>query len=70
METIYEQESPSTIVLIAGDADYIPPLDKALKKGWRIEIFFIDRGMAVNLENYVHIFRSLNHAAIQYIPQK
>ena len=70
METIYEEESPSTIVLIAGDADYIPPLEKALKKGWRVEVFFIDKGKASNLENYVHLFRTLNHSAIQYIPQK
>ena len=68
METIYETESPSTIVLIAGDADYIPPLEKALKKGWRVEVFFIDKGMSSSLENYVHLIRSLNHSSVRYIP--
>ena len=68
METIYEKESPSKIVLIAGDADYVPPLEKAIKRGWRIEIFFINRGMATSLESYVHVFRSLNPSSVQYIP--
>ena len=29
--TLYEQEGPSTIVLVAGDADYVPPLTKSLR---------------------------------------
>ena len=37
METIYEEDGPSTIVLVAGDADYVPPLERTIKKGWRNE---------------------------------
>ena len=33
--TLYEQNGPSTIILVAGDADYVPPLEKSLSKGWR-----------------------------------
>ena len=31
--TLYEQEGPSTIVLVAGDADYVLPLERDLKGG-------------------------------------
>ena len=44
--TLYEQDGPSTIVLVAGDADYVPPLTKSLEKGWRNEVAFISRGLS------------------------
>ena len=68
METIYEQEGPSTIVLVAGDADYAPPLERALNKGWRNEVAFIDRGIAETLEPVVHEFRTITPHSIQYLP--
>lgn len=64
--TLYEQPGPSTIVLIAGDADYGPPLQKALEKGWRVESLFIEKGIAAALHPVVHEYRSLNATAIQY----
>lgn len=42
--TLYEEEGPSTIVLVAGDADYVPPLRKAVERRWRTECAFINRG--------------------------
>lgn len=33
MRTLYEEQGPSTIVIVAGDADYMPPLKTALEKG-------------------------------------
>lgn len=63
---VYEESGPSTVVLIAGDADYAPPLIKALAKGWRTEVLFIDRGLSTALEPYVHQFRSMNVPQIQY----
>src|SRR5215468_5653867 len=47
--TLYEQDGPSTIVLVAGDADYVPPLTKALDKGWRNEVVFTARGVSTAL---------------------
>ena len=41
--TLYEKPGPSTIVLVAGDADYGPPLEKALSKGWRVEVAFFGK---------------------------
>lgn len=70
METIYEQEGPSTIVLVAGDADYVPPLERALKKGWRNEVAFIDRGVAETLEPVVHEFRTITPHSIEYLPER
>jgi hypothetical protein len=59
VSTLYEQNGPSTIVLIAGDADYVPPLAKSLEKGWRNEVVFIDHGVSKNLELVAHEFREI-----------
>ncbi len=46
VSTIYEKPGPSTIVLVADDADYMPPLLKVLAKGWRSEIAFIGHSVS------------------------
>lgn len=65
--TLYEQDGPSTIVLVAGDADYVPPLIRANDKGWRIEVAFIARGLSSALDPVAHLFRSVDLSAIQYM---
>ena len=65
VETIHTEEGPSTIVLVAGDADYAPPLEKCTKKGWRTEVAFINRGVGTALVPHVHEFRSLSISAIE-----
>ena len=60
VETVWSQEGPATIVLVAGDADYVPALMKALARGWRCEVAFINRGVSIALEPEVHEFRTLN----------
>ena len=66
--TLYEQAGPSTIILVAGDADYVPPLELSVSKGWRNEVAFIDRGIAEALEPTVHEFRQISPSTIEYIP--
>lgn len=65
VETVCTYPGPSTVVLVAGDADYVPPLIKSLDRGWRNEVAFIDRGISIALEGYVHEFRTLSASAIQ-----
>jgi hypothetical protein len=67
VSTIYEQEGPSTIVLVAGDADYVPPLLKSLDKGWRNEAAFINRGTSFSLETVVHEFRLISPDVIEHV---
>lgn len=67
VETIWKMPGPSTVVLVAGDADYAPSLMKSLDRGWRTEVAFIDRGISISLEAYVHEFRTLGTSAIQLI---
>lgn len=50
VSTIYEKPGPSTLVLVAGDADYKPPLEKVIAKGWRVEVAFIGHGVSIALE--------------------
>ena len=59
VETICTLEGPSTVVLTAGDADYVPALIKSQDRGWRNEVAFVGRGVSIALENYVHEFRIL-----------
>ena len=66
--TLYEEEGPSTIVLVAGDADYVPPLERAMKKRWRTEVAFIDRDVSEALEPVVHEFRTISPHMIEYLP--
>lgn len=66
--TLYEQKGPSTVVLVAGDADYVPPLLKAIEKGWRVEVVFLSRGVASALDPVTHQFRLLNASSVQYHP--
>lgn len=65
VETVCTQAGPATVVLVAGDADYAPPLIKSLDRGWRNEVAFIDRGISIALEGYVHEFRTLSVSGIQ-----
>lgn len=65
--TLYEEQGPSTIVLVAGDADYVPPLQRALEKGWRVEVAFINRGVSGALEMVAHEFRIISPALIEYV---
>ncbi|MFN9276871.1 MAG: NYN domain-containing protein [Phycisphaerae bacterium] len=65
--TLYEKEGPSTIVLVAGDADYGPPLKKAIEKGWRVEVAFIARGVSTALTPFVHEFRTINPVDVQHL---
>jgi uncharacterized LabA/DUF88 family protein len=64
--TLFEQEGPSTIVLVAGDADYVPPLLKSLDKGWRNEVAFINRGASASLELVVHEFRVISPSTFKH----
>jgi NYN domain len=63
---LFEQPGPSTIVLVAGDADYVPPLERALEKGWRNEVAFIGSGVSISLEAVTHLFRPINPSNIQH----
>ena len=67
--TLYEQYGPSTIVVVAGDADYVPPLERAISRGWRVEVAFTDRGVSEALEPVAHEFRIIDPYAIEYLPQ-
>ena len=65
VSTLYEKEGPATIVLMAGDADYAPPLKRALERGWRTEVAFIDRGVSQALEPVSHEIREIRPNEIE-----
>lgn len=65
-KTIFTRPDRSTIVLVAGDADYMPPLKEAVEAGWRTEVAFLNRGISIALEAYTHEFRTLNAQSFQH----
>lgn len=67
VSTLYEHEGPATIVLVAGDADYVPPLIRANEKGWRVEVAFIDRGLSSALDPVTHQIRTINTTEIRLV---
>ena len=46
-------------VLVAGDADYMPPSMAAIQEGWRTEVAYVQRGLSSALNPYVHEFGAL-----------
>jgi len=63
--TLYEKPGPATIVLVAGDADYMPPLQKAISKGWRVEVVFIGHSVSSALDPVTHKFQELDPVGVQ-----
>ena len=66
VSTLYEQKGPSTIIIAAGDADYVPPLLKSIEKTWRNEVAFITHGVSASLDPVVHEFRQIIPNDIAY----
>jgi len=40
VERLHTVQSPRTIVIVAGDADYVPAVSRAQSKGWKVEVWF------------------------------
>ena len=61
VSTLYKEKGPSTIVLVAGDADYGPALQEVVEQGWRVEVVYevTSTGVSVALERYTHEFRAV-----------
>jgi len=67
-KTICRSDGPSTIVLVAGDADYGPPLEFAIEEKWRTELAFTSSDfISAALEPCVHEIRQIFPADIEYI---
>lgn len=39
-DTLEDNPTPGTIAIVAGDQDYVPTLERCLKKNWTVEIYF------------------------------
>ena len=39
-DCLEENPEPGTIALVAGDTDYVPTLERCLKKKWALELYF------------------------------
>ncbi len=40
VERMFEVTPPETIVIVAGDADFLGVVERAKKKGWSVEVWF------------------------------
>jgi uncharacterized LabA/DUF88 family protein len=66
VETVCEEPGPSTIVLVAGDGDYGPALDKALARGWRIEVCYVEGSLSPAVQERAHRLVKLHPADIEH----
>ena len=63
-DTLEDNKEPGTIAIIAGDRDYVPTLQRSLKKGWNVELYFWSQASAelkkmggiifFNLDDFFH----------------
>ena len=63
-DTLEDNKEPGTIAIIAGDRDYVPTLQRCLKKGWNVELYFWSQASAelkkmeginfINLDDFFH----------------
>ena len=67
VEIVCTVSGPATIVLVAGDGDYIPALQKALTRGWRVEVVFFQRGLAPGLDRFAHAIRIIRPIDVQKV---
>ena len=47
-------ESPSTIALVTGDADMLPAVEEAVEKGWNVEIYMWNHATSGELKKYAN----------------
>lgn len=45
-DTLEDNREPGTIAIIAGDRDYVPTLERCVKKGWKVELYFWSQASA------------------------
>ena len=67
VSTVFARRGPSTIILVAGDADYGPPLKRSLEMGWRNEVAFINAGSSKALLSVAHNIRVMNPSEIELL---
>lgn len=58
-QLLYTVPSAKTIIIAAGDADYVPVIDRAKGKGWQVEVWFWSNA-AVELQKAASRFVSLD----------
>lgn len=45
-ERLHTSKSPQTLVIAAGDADFVPVIERAKAKGWQVEVWFWNNAAA------------------------
>lgn len=63
VEVVCTAGGPATVVLVAGDGDYGPALQKALSRGWRVEVLFVERDFSHALNQYAHLVRFIRRVS-------
>ena len=63
-ERLFTADGPATMVIAAGDADYVPAVSRAQDRGWKVEVWFW-RNAAADLktacDRFVELDRQLSY---------
>lgn len=46
-DTLEDNPTPGTIAIVAGDQDYVPTLERCIRKKWLVEIYFWEQASSV-----------------------
>lgn len=60
-DTLEDNANPGTIAIVAGDRDYLPTLERCVKKQWDVEIYFWEQASNFLKELNGTTFISLDH---------
>ena len=64
-DALEENTEPGVIALVAGDKDYVPTLERCVKKGWKVEIYFWEQAAGDLKKMKGTEFHNLNSAFTQ-----
>lgn len=57
--SVVNRETIGTVIIVAGDVDYKPPIDEALARGWNVEVWSWEKALAGDIRKHERRGRGL-----------
>ena len=56
---VVSSEKIGTVIIVAGDVDYKPPIEEALARGWKVEVWSWERALSAGIRDHKEIGEGL-----------
>lgn len=66
-------QTPGTMILVAGDADYVPVIERVKPKGWRVEVWYWSNAaekLRISADRYENLDSSVYKVGFRQLPHK